>query len=131
MMTTPFSSASLRKSASARFGRLPLPRSQTVDAAGKSYCECRTSHARDAQGKRARHGQAFGVDGDPLMTRVKLILQVAGIIIGAIGLLCFPLGFGTNPKRDLNGFDNLADIGMFVRPGLILLGAGGIILGVS
>jgi len=65
------------------------------------------------------------------MTRVKLILQVAGIIIGAIGLLCFPLGFGTNPKRDLNGFDNLADIGMFVRPGLILLGAGGIILGVS
>jgi hypothetical protein len=31
------------------------------------------------------------------------------------GILCLPVGLGVSPKRDLSGFFNLADVGLFVK----------------
>jgi len=65
------------------------------------------------------------------MGRAKLLLRIAGVASAAIGLTCFPVGYGINPKRDLSIFDNLADMGMFVTLGLILIAAGAVMLAAS
>ena len=48
------------------------------------------------------------------MGRAKLILRIAGVASIAGGALCFPVGYGVNPKRDLSVFSNLADMGLFI-----------------
>jgi hypothetical protein len=45
--------------------------------------------------------------------------------------LCFPVGDGVNPKRDLSVFNNLAGMGMFITMGLILLTIGAVLLTAS
>ena len=65
------------------------------------------------------------------MGRAKLILRIAGVGSIAGGVLCLPVGYGVNPRRDLSVFNNLADMGMFVTAGLTLLGVGAVLLAVS
>jgi hypothetical protein len=40
-------------------------------------------------------------------------MQAAGIVMIGMGLLCFPIGFGMSPKRDISAFSNLADLSLF------------------
>jgi hypothetical protein len=54
-----------------------------------------------------------------------------GVISICIGVLCFPVGFGVSPKRDLNVFSNLADLNLFFEAGVALVGAGGLVCIVS
>jgi hypothetical protein len=65
------------------------------------------------------------------MGRAKLVLRIAGVATTAAGVTCFPVGYGINPKRDLSVFNNLADTGMFVTLGLILLAIGAVLLAAS
>jgi hypothetical protein len=51
-------------------------------------------------------------------------VRSAGAVLVPIGLGCFPLGFGVSPKRDTSIFNNLADLGAFVKCGLVLLAMG-------
>lgn len=55
---------------------------------------------------------------------VREALRAIGIVAILIGGLCFPVGYGINPERDLSAFHNLADLGMFQRVGVILVGVG-------
>jgi hypothetical protein len=55
-------------------------------------------------------------------------LRLIGVALIGAGLLCFPVGFGVNPERDLSAFFNLADLGWFVKAGTGLLVSGGILL---
>jgi multisubunit Na+/H+ antiporter MnhB subunit len=65
------------------------------------------------------------------MRRVKIALQIAGAAVAAVGVLCLPMGFGVNPKRDLSAFFNLADTGIFVKAALVLIAIGFIVLAVG
>jgi hypothetical protein len=60
--------------------------------------------------------------------QAKLVLRIAGVISLAVGALCLPVGYGINPARDLSVFSNLADIGVFVTIGLIMLVLGALLL---
>lgn len=55
----------------------------------------------------------------------------AGIVIALIGLGALPLGIGVSPKRDTSFFNNLADTGMFITYGLVLILIGIVVLIVS
>lgn len=57
--------------------------------------------------------------------------RLAGVLIVAVGVMCFPVGWGVSPKRDLSFFNNLADLGGFVEWGMAISGAGIIILVLS
>jgi hypothetical protein len=46
-------------------------------------------------------------------------------------VMCFPVGFGVNPKRDLSLFNNLADLGAFFQMGFALVALGLIGVGLS
>jgi hypothetical protein len=63
--------------------------------------------------------------------RVKLLLRILGVASAAGGLVCLPVGYGISPKRDLSVFNNLADTGMFVTLGLILMSVGAVMLALS
>lgn len=56
-----------------------------------------------------------------VMHRIKIGLQIAGAAVAALGVLCLPVGFGVNPKRDLSAFFNLADMGIFLKAALVLI----------
>jgi multisubunit Na+/H+ antiporter MnhB subunit len=58
-------------------------------------------------------------------------MRVGGVVITAIGVCFLPFGFGNNPKRDHSVFHNLADLGAFIQTGLVLVGLGLILLGLS
>src|SRR5205807_1019744 len=58
------------------------------------------------------------------MGQIKLVVRIAGVVSIAGGALCLPVGYGINPKRDLSVFSNLADMGIFVTVGLVLLAVG-------
>jgi multisubunit Na+/H+ antiporter MnhB subunit len=60
--------------------------------------------------------------------RIKIGVQIAGMAIAAVGVLCLPVGFGVNPKRDLSAFFNLADMGLFIKAALVLIPIGVIVL---
>ncbi|MGH7831984.1 MAG: hypothetical protein ACREP8_17610, partial [Candidatus Binatia bacterium] len=62
---------------------------------------------------------------------VKAWIKGAGIVFILVGGLSFPVGIGINPKRDTSLFHNLADIGLFIRYGFILIGVGIVLLVVS
>ncbi len=50
------------------------------------------------------------------------ILRIVGVVIFALGMVCLPVGYGANPKRDSSSyFLNLADSGQFFNLALILL----------
>ena len=49
---------------------------------------------------------------------------IVGVVLCCLGFMCLPLGYGANPKRDLNLFSNFADLGAFIQTGFLLLGAG-------
>ena len=51
-------------------------------------------------------------------------IRVVGWVLIAIGIGCFPFGLGASPKRDLNAFNNLADVGLFWKAGIGLVGMG-------
>ena len=57
------------------------------------------------------------------MTR-KESLRLGGVGLFLVGLMCLPIGLGANPKRDLSTFHNFADLGVFLRYGGLLMGAG-------
>lgn len=62
------------------------------------------------------------------MKLVKFFLRIAGFVSFALGITCLPLGYGINPKRDLSAFNNLADTGVLVTLGLILMAIGAVLL---
>jgi len=63
------------------------------------------------------------------MSRVKLLLRFGGIASLLIGFLCFPFARGSNdPVRASSIFGNLADMGILVKFGLILLAIGVVLL---
>jgi hypothetical protein len=51
-----------------------------------------------------------------------------GLAIALLGLGALPLGVGVSPMRDTNLFNNLADTGMFIKYGLLLILLGIVIL---
>jgi len=54
------------------------------------------------------------------------ILRIVGVVVFTLGMVCLPVGFGANPKRDSSSyFLNLADTGLFFYLALlfVLLGA--------
>ncbi len=62
------------------------------------------------------------------MEQAKLLLRIGGAASLAAGVLCLPVGYGVNPKRDLSAFSNLADMGIFVTSGLIMVAIGAVLL---
>ena len=66
-----------------------------------------------------------------IMGHAKLLLRIADVASAAVGLGCFPVGYGVNPKRDMSLFENLADTGIFMKLGLILIVAGAVMFGAS
>ena len=68
------------------------------------------------------------LDCEDFLHRVSTALRIAGVGVMALGLLCFPVGAGLSPKRDLSAFFNLADLGLFWKAGLVLLAVGAVIL---
>lgn len=51
-------------------------------------------------------------------------LPGGGYVLIVLGLGCFPFGSGASPKRDLDAFNNLADVGLFWKAGVGLVGMG-------
>lgn len=58
------------------------------------------------------------------VSRFKTVLRIGGMLLFVAGLVCLPVGYGVNPKRDLNFFNNLADLGAFVRVSVVLVAVG-------
>jgi hypothetical protein len=54
----------------------------------------------------------------------KTVARIIGITLLLIGAGSLPVGFGVSPKRDLSAFNNAADLAAFVKPGVVLMGAG-------
>jgi multisubunit Na+/H+ antiporter MnhB subunit len=51
-------------------------------------------------------------------------LSLVGVVLIVLGLGCFPVGYGINPVRDLSMFENLVDLGLFWKVGVMLVGIG-------
>jgi hypothetical protein len=50
---------------------------------------------------------------------------MGGIAVFAVGAMCLPIGYGHHhPKRDLSVFFNIAEMGDFIKAGLLLIGVG-------
>jgi len=58
-------------------------------------------------------------------------VRAVGIVLFALGVMCFPIGFGVSPKRDLSLFFNFADVGAFWKAGVVLVAIGVLVLIVS
>jgi hypothetical protein len=59
------------------------------------------------------------------------VIRVVALLVGLLGFMCFPVGLGVSPKRDLNAFNNLADVGNFISIGVTLVGAAAVLFVVS
>jgi hypothetical protein len=59
-----------------------------------------------------------------LWSRLKFVLEAGGMVVFLFGLMCLPVGYGNKPNRDLSAFNNFADLGAFIKLGLILMGIG-------
>ena len=53
------------------------------------------------------------------------------MLILVLGVMCVPVGWGVNPKRDQSAFLNLADMGAFLRYAAIGIASGLILLAAS
>lgn len=62
------------------------------------------------------------------MERAKTVFRVAGTILVALGLLSLPHGPIDNPKRHMNAFAVLADLGAFTQAAWILIAVGAVAL---
>jgi hypothetical protein len=51
-----------------------------------------------------------------------------GIVIALVGGLSFKFTPGINPERDLSVFHNLADLGLFIEYGFILVVVGTVLI---
>ena len=58
------------------------------------------------------------------MLPVKTWFLIVGVVLCFLGFMCFPMGYGANPKRDTNLFSNFADAGSFIHTGVELFCAG-------
>ena len=58
------------------------------------------------------------------MSTFRVFARVSGIIFLCVGLICLPIGFGDNAKRDTSLFFNLADLGGYIQDAMILIPAG-------
>ena len=58
-------------------------------------------------------------------------IKTTGIVLIALGILSFPVGFGASPKRNTSAFSTFADLGLFWKVGLILIASGLLALIVS
>jgi heme/copper-type cytochrome/quinol oxidase subunit 1 len=54
-------------------------------------------------------------------------VRFVGIVLFLLGVMCMPVGYGVNPRRDQSVFHNLADMNAFVVWGAAL-GACGLVL---
>jgi hypothetical protein len=63
--------------------------------------------------------------------RARTVVQIIGVTTMLVGGGALPVGWGASPKRDLSAFNNAADLGAFVKPGVVLIGAGLLVLLVS
>jgi hypothetical protein len=61
----------------------------------------------------------------------RTVVRVIGVALAVIGAGALPVGFGVSPKRDLSAFENAADLGAFVKPGLGLIGVGLVVVALS
>jgi hypothetical protein len=59
------------------------------------------------------------------------VIRIIGYALLLIGGGALPVGFGVSPKRDLSAFENAADLGAFVKPGIVLIGTGVAVLVLS
>ena len=62
------------------------------------------------------------------MRTLKNWVRGIGIVIALLGVTALPLGMGVSPKRDTNFFNNLADTGMFIKYGFVLIFIGIVVL---
>lgn len=62
------------------------------------------------------------------MRTLKSWVQGVGIVIALLGVTALPLGMGVFPKRDTNFFNNLADTGMFIKYGFVMIFIGIVVL---
>ena len=58
----------------------------------------------------------------------RIVVRAIGTVVSMLGLLCLPVGFGANPKRDTSLFSNFVDLGLYLQLPLILIPAGIVIL---
>ena len=62
------------------------------------------------------------------MRTLKSWVRGVGIVTALLGVTALPLGMGVSPKRDTNFFNNLADTGMFIKYGFVLIFIGILVL---
>lgn len=64
------------------------------------------------------------------MRTLKSWVRGVGIVIALLGAMALPLGMGMGvfPKRDTNFFNNLADTGMFIKYGFVMISVGIVVL---
>ena len=65
------------------------------------------------------------------MGHLKRILHIGGIVFFAVGVTCLPLAYRVSPKRDQSTFASLADMGVFVKSGLLLMVVGVVVYAAS
>jgi hypothetical protein len=92
--------------------RLTVNGSLHDDLAIKAICVC----CRDARFCLAYTGLA---EIGQMRTDIWTFGFLESIEAGAL-----PVGWGASPKRDLSAFNNAADLGAFVKPGVLLIAAG-------
>jgi len=63
--------------------------------------------------------------------RLREYVRVAGFFALILGIMCLPAGWGDHPKRDQSVFYNLADIGAFLKYGVISILCGLFLLAAS
>jgi hypothetical protein len=63
--------------------------------------------------------------------RRRIVLQVLGVCLFSVGLMCLPNAFSVNPYRDTSAFNNLVDIHGFVGLALVFMCLGGVVFALS
>lgn len=60
--------------------------------------------------------------------RLKTRIRLVGFGLLLLGGMFMPIGYGVSPKRDLSAFSNLADMGAFLKSGVVLMCAGVVVI---
>jgi hypothetical protein len=64
---------------------------------------------------------------EEIVAHARPVIRVVALLLGLLRIMCFPAGLGVSPKRDLNAFNNLADVGNFVSIGVTFVGAAAVL----